>query len=346
MPFETPSLPVLVSRTQSDLAGDALRRSDAQVLARALSGTAYGLYGYLDWIVDQILPDTADEETLERIASLRLNQPRKAAQPASGQVSFMAAALAVVDVDTVLQAGDGRTYKVTVGKTTVAGTNIVTIEAVDAGVIGNADPGLVLTLVQPIEGVAIAFTVLAPGLIGGIALESVESLRARVVRSYRVVPHGGSKDDYETWALECPGVTRAWCRRNYLGPGTVGVFFMRDGDVDPIPDAAQLAEVREYIELLRPVTAELYVIAPVPVPLTYRIRLTPDTSAVRAAVEAQLIDLHSREAGLGDALLLTHIAEAISSSTGETDHRLMAPVADVPAAANQLLTFGGCVWLG
>ncbi|MBK3431397.1 baseplate J/gp47 family protein [Pseudomonas fluorescens] len=346
MPYETPSLPVLVGRTQSDLASDALRRSDAQVMSRAISGTAYGLYGYLKWIADQILPDTADEETLERTARLRLKQPRKAAQPASGPVGFAAAPRAVVDVDTVLQAGDGRTYKVTVGKTTVAGANTCSIEAVDAGVMGNADPGLVLKLVQPIEGVADMFTVLAPGLMGGIAMESVEALRARVSRSYRVIPHGGNRDDYETWALECPGVTRAWCRRNYMGPGTVGLFFMRDDDLDAIPDAAQLAEVLEYIELVRPVTAELYVIAPVPVPVSYHIRLKPDTSVVRAAVEAQLIDLHSREAGLGDGLLLTHIAEAISGSTGETDHRLLAPVADVPAAANQLLTFGGCVWLG
>lgn len=345
MPFDTPSLPVLVSRTQNDLAGDALRRSDAQVLARAVSGTAYGLYGYLSWIVDQILPDTADEETLERIASLRLNQPRKAAQPAEGGASFTAAVDALVDVDTVLQANDGRTYRVAASKTSIAGTNSITVEAVDAGVMGNADPGTVLTLVQPIEGVVSTFTVLAPGLIGGIAQESVESLRARVVRSYRVVPHGGSKDDYETWALECPGVTRAWCRRNYMGPGTVGVFFMRDGDVDPIPGAAKLAEVREHIEPLRPVTAEVYVVAPVAVPVVYRIRLTPDTGAVRDAVEAQLIDLHSREAGLGDVLLLTHIAEAISSSTGETDHKLLAPVANVQAAANQLLTYGGCVWV-
>lgn len=345
MPFDTPSLPVLVNRTQSDLAGDALRRSDAQVLARALSGTAYGLYGYMDWIIDQILPDTADEVTLERMADLRLKQPRKAAQPAEGSVSFTAAANAVVDVGTVLQSSDGRSYKVTVGKTTVAGTNTVAVEAVDAGVIGNADPGLVLNLVQPVEGVAVTFTVLAPGLIGGIAQESVEALRARVVRSYKVLPHGGSRDDYETWALECPGVTRAWCRRKYMGPGTVAVFFMRDGDVNPIPDASQLTEVLDYIEQVRPVTAELYVLAPIPVPVTYRIRLTPDTAAARAAVEAQLIDLHSREAGLGDALLLTHIAEAISGSTGETDHKLLAPVADVPAAANQLLTFGGCVWL-
>ncbi|PMZ59401.1 baseplate J protein, partial [Pseudomonas sp. GW247-3R2A] len=84
MPFETPSLPVLIGRTQGDLASDSLRRSDAQVLARTLGGTAFGLYGYLDWIVEQILPDRADEETLERVALLRLNQPRNPAQPAEG----------------------------------------------------------------------------------------------------------------------------------------------------------------------------------------------------------------------------------------------------------------------
>lgn len=345
MPFETPSLPVLVSRTQSDLAGDAMRRSDAQVLARALSGAAYGLYGYLDWIVDQILPDTADEEILERIATLRLNQPRKPAQPASGEVRFNAAALAVLDAGTVLQANDGRTYKVSVGKTTIAGINSATVEAVDAGVMGNADPGLLLTLVQPVEGVAVTFTVLPPGLIGGVALESVESLRARVVRSYRVIPHGGSKDDYETWALECPGVTRAWCRRNYMGPGTVGIFFMRDDDLDPIPDAAQLEEVRQYIEPLRPVTAEVYVLPPVRLPVVYSIRLVPDTGAGRAAVEAQLTDLHSREAGLGETLLLSHVNEAISSAAGEQDHKLISPSTDITAAPNQLRTYGGCIWL-
>ncbi|SET27090.1 Uncharacterized phage protein gp47/JayE [Pseudomonas sp. NFR09] len=347
MPFETPTLPVLVSRIQSDLASDALRRSDAQVLSRALSGTAYGLYGYLDWIAEQNLPDTADEETLERIANLRLSQPRKAAQPAAGTASFTAAGGRVVDVDTVMQSNDGRAYRVTESVTTVAGINTAKLEAVDAGTLGNIEAGMVLTLIQPVEGLVSTFTVLAPGLIGGITQESVESLRARVVRSYRVIPHGGSPDDYETWALEVPGVTRAWCRRNFLGPGTVGLFVMRDDDANPIPDPAQLAEVRDYIEQpnVRPVTAELYVLPPVPVPVVYQLSLTPDTSAVRAAVTVQLQDLHNREAGLGDKLLITHIGEAISSATGETDHNLISPSDDVLAATNQLLTFGGCLWL-
>ncbi|MFJ2364469.1 baseplate J/gp47 family protein [Pseudomonas sp. NPDC087697] len=345
MPFETPSLPVLIKRTQSDLASDSLRQSDAQVLARTLGGAAFGLYGYLDWIAEQILPDKTDESTLERIAALRLNQPRKAAQSARGSVSFSATAGAVLDVDTLLQSSDGRTYKVTTALTTSNGLNSTTIAALDAGSLGNADAGMTLIPVQPIQGIGGVFSVLAPGLTGGIARESVESLRSRVIRSYRIIPHGGSAQDYETWALECPGITRAWCRGSYLGPGTVGLFVMRDDDPQPVPDATQLALVQAYVEPLRPVTAELHVLAPVRLPVTYSLRLTPDTSAVRAAVEAQLRDLHNREAGLGETLLLTHIAEAISSATGESDHKLVAPAADVTAASNQLLTFGGCVWL-
>lgn len=344
MPFETPSLPVLIQRTQSDLASDSLRQSDAQVLARTLSGAAFGLYGYLDWIAEQILPDKADESTLERIAALRLNQPRKAAQAARGSVSFMAAAGAVLDVDTLLQSSDGRSYKVTAARTTSAGLNSTTIQAVDGGALGNADAGLELTAVQPVQGIGNAFTVLAPGLSGGVARESLESLRSRVIRSYRIIPHGGSADDYETWALECPGITRAWCRRNYFGPGTVAVFVMCDDDPRPLPTGEQLAQVQTYIEALRPVTARVRVMAPVMLPVTYALRLTPDTSAVRAAVESQLRDLHSREAGLGQPLLLSHIREAISSATGEQDHQLLAPLADVPASNNQLLVFGGCQW--
>lgn len=345
MPFDTPNLAQLIDRTRNDLGRAPLRRADAQVLARALGGAAFGLYGYLDWIAEQILPDSADEETLERMAALRLKQPRKAAQRAQGQVGFSAAASARLEVDTLLQSEDGRSYRVTRALSVHAGDNQVSVEALDPGVGGNAEPGTTLFSVQPVAGIAGPFRVLAPGLSGGVATESVESLRARVIRSYRVIPHGGAADDYVTWALECPGVTRAWCRRNYLGPGTVGVFVMRDEDTTPLPTAEQLAAIKAYIEPLRPVTAEVWVLAPVPVPVTYRLRVTPDSSVVRAAVEAQLADLHRREAELGVPLLLSHIREAISGASGERDHRLDWPLTDVPAEGNQLLVYGGCQWL-
>lgn len=59
----------------------------------------------------------------------------------------------------------------------------------------------------------------------------------------------------------------------------------------------------------------------------------------------RLSDLHQREAGLGDTLLITHIRAAVSGSPGETDHLLTTPVADVVAATNQILTLGVITWL-
>jgi uncharacterized phage protein gp47/JayE len=79
--------------------------------------------------------------------------------------------------------------------------------------------------------------------------------------------------------------------------------------------------------------------------VVYRFKsVNPDTTAVRAAIEAQLRDLHNREADLGVSLLISHIREAISSAGGEFDHVLTAPATDVGAGKSELLTFGGCVW--
>jgi uncharacterized phage protein gp47/JayE len=328
MPFETPTLPTLISRTAADLASESLRKSDAQVLARALSGAAYGLYGYLDWISKQILPDTADETTIERQALLRLETPRIAARSASGSATFRAASGAVL-VQAV---------------TTTSGTNVASLEAVDGGALGNAAAALTLTLVQPVLGVDDTFTVLAPGLTGGTDQESIESLRARVIRSYQVIPHGGDADDYVTWALECAGVTRAWTVKNYMGPGTVGVFFVRDGDTDILPDANEVTIVQAYLESKAPVTAEVFALAPTLKPVNYTIKLTPDTTVVRTAVIGELADLHEREAGLGQSLLVSHVREAVSSAEGEMDNTIVSPAADVSAKPNELLTVGAVTW--
>lgn len=345
MPFNTPTLPALILRAQGDLAGSsALLRSDAEVLARVLAAASYGRYGHQAYIADQILPDTADEATLRRMARARLKRDQLPAVAAKGAASFAGAAGAVLDAGTLLQRDDGQRFRVSLPVTLTAPAGVATLEAVDAGQLGNTPAGTTLRTVSPVLGVLDTFTVLAPGLTAGTEAESIETLRARVIRSYKVVAHGGSKSDYETWALEVPGVTRAWVVRHWMGPGTVAVFIVRDGDVDPIPTPEALAQASAYIDNERPVTAEVAVLAPVEKPVPYTIKLTPDSGAVRAAVEAALVDLHNRESDLGVELLSTHIREAISGAAGEKDHKLLAPLDDVPAAANELLTFGGIVW--
>lgn len=343
MPFNVPTLPALISRAQSDLAGEGgLRHSDARVAARTLSGAVFGLYGHQAWLAEQLLPDTCEEDMLLRLAKLRPIRDRLPAVSAAGVASFAGNASAVLDAGTLLQRDDGVQFKVAAAVAGSAGS--VTLEAVEAGALGNTIAGATLKLVSPVLGIVDGFTVTGDGLTGGTDQESIDALRVRVIRSYRQIPHGGNADDYVTWALEVPGVTRAWVRRRWVGPGTVGLFILRDGDPDPIPNAAALEEAQAYIEPLKPVDPELYVMAPIAKPVVYQIALTPDSSAIRAAVEAALRDLHYRESEPGATLLRTHIAEAISTAEGERDHVLAAPLDNVTAAGNEVLTFGGIQW--
>jgi uncharacterized phage protein gp47/JayE len=74
--------------------------------------------------------------------------------------------------------------------------------------------------------------------------ESTDELRARLLARLQNPPHGGNATDYEAWAKEVSGVTRAWSYPLELGAGTVTVRFVRDDDASPIPDAGEVAAVQ------------------------------------------------------------------------------------------------------
>lgn len=344
MAFETPSLPELIARTSADLEGsNAMRRSDAAVLARTHAATVYGLYQYLAWQFAQHRPDTCDEEHLAAHAADR-NVLRKEASPASGFVAVVGNVGAEVNVGDRLERA-GVLYEVVQGAVLSAGAAAVGVQAVDAGISGNQPAGAKLQFISPVLGVESVATVNADGLHGGTELEPIEEWRARVVEAFERVPHGGNVDDYVVWAKEQAGVTRAWVKRNWVGPGTVGVFVVNDA-AEPITlSSVQLADVKAGMEPKRPVTAELHLLTPELVPVPYTLRVTPDTPAVRAAVEQSLQALHARNSELGGRLLHTHIGEAISGSRGEQDHELVSPAADVVPQPHQLLVYGGVTWM-
>jgi len=342
-----PTLPELIERVGGDLTSNAdaaLRRSDQRALVRVHSGASHEMHGYLGWTARQILPDECDEAMLLRHARLRLAVPRKDAAAAAGFVSASGAEGKTIDAGALLQADDQRRYVVVETVAIRAGTAKVQIRALDAGMAGNVAAGVRLRFVSPVVGVSDTVVVLDAGISGGTDQESIDRLRQRVIRSYRLVPDGGNGDDYVTWALEVPGVTRAWCRPRYMGLGTVGVFFMRDDDLNPVPDEQACALVKAHIESRRPVTAELYVLAPKPRPIDFDIRLSPDDEATRQAVVESLSDLLEREGELGVTVLESHLRYAISGARGERDHKLLQPADDVALQPNEIPVMGEVTW--
>lgn len=351
MSFARPTLQQLIDRVQADIESrlpgtDArLKNSVLAILARAEAGGVHGLYGYLDWLANQLMADTAEAEFLDRHVAI-WNVTRLAPAKALGTVTFTGTTGTVIPAGTELQRSDGWLYTTDADATIASGTATAAVTASTAGAAGNTAAAATLTLTSPISGVNSSATVAAGGLTGGTDAETDDALRARLLARLQAPPHGGADFDYVAWATEVAGVTRAWAKPLESGPGTVAVRFMTDNlTVNGIPDAPKVAEVQTYIGARRPVGASPTVSAPTAVALNCTIHIVPDTSAVRAAVQAELTDMLRREAEPGGTILLSHIREAVSLAAGETDSVVSVPSADVTHTASQIAVMGTITWV-
>lgn len=354
MAFNRPSIKEIISRIEADVdsrlvgSDPKLRSSIMNAVVNGVAALTHGLYGNLDWLAKQIIPDTADAEILDRHADWR-KIPRNAAKEATGIVDFAGNDGSVIVVDTILQRSDAVEFTTDSEVTIAAGVASVAVTASVPGQDGNTVAGSILTISTPIPGVDSSPTVNVDGLSGGTDIEDIEDWRARVRERDQSRPQGGAKIDYENWAKDIAGVTRVWVFPQWLGAGTIGVFFTRDDDASIIPDAGEVTTVQDYIDSLRPVTADVTVFAPTDVPQAMTIQIAPNTSAVQTTIESALDDLFRLEAQVEDGagsgtILISHIREAISLAIGETDHVMVSPVADITLSAGELASLGAITW--
>lgn len=355
MPLQQPTLQQLKERALSDiesrLPGAQPRLGSANILgilAQLHAEACFGLYANQAWLARQIHPHTCDADVLDAYALWRAGLTRIAAAKAAGNVTFTGTSGVTVPAATQVQTADGTIYATDAAAVITAGTVTAAVTAIEAGTAGNQIAGVSLSLVSPVAGVNSAATVAAGGLTGGAAAETDERLRARILDALENAAQGGSLQNYITWALAGhSSVTDVWAEENAMGAGTVTVRLVTyDATVDGIPTQTVLDAVFAYIDALRPAGLKgLYVVAPVADTLNFTITgLTPNTQAVKDAVQANLADLLRREAAPGGTLYLSHIREAISLAAGETNHALTSPSADVVSAAGHIPVMGTITW--
>lgn len=344
MTLVRPTLSTLIERARVDIesrlpgADSRLRHSVLDVFVRMHAGAAAGIYGYLENVADQLMPDTASGEYLARHASI-WGLRRKAAVAAIVTATATGTNGSVIAAGAQLTRKDGAIYTVVDVETIAAGTAAITLQAAEAGADGNAPVGTVLTFSSPIAGVNATATV-ATIETTGEEEENDQSLRVRLLLRIRTPPEGGAAADYVAWALAQPGVTRAWCYPGWLGAGTVGLTFVMDDRVDPVPLTADVSAVQDALDVLRPVTADLTVFAPATQVVNMTITSSPGSAGVHAAIVAELQDFFRREAEPGGTLYLSRIREAISQADGEFSHVLTLPAANVVPSAGVLPVLG------
>lgn len=362
MAFERPTLQELITRVEGDIKINlglvtVLRRSFLGVIARVLAGLSHILFGFLKFIEKQAFPDTATDEFLDRWAGI-WGVTRLEATFAQFTCDVVGTAGVTIPAGRIYRRSDGVEYTVDAEVTLTGSGDQIQLTAVVAGANGEVQVADTISILSPIAGLTSEATV-ASVQIEPEDAEGDESLRARLIDRIQNPPSGGAANDYIQWALAVPGITRAWIGPQALGPGTVVVYVVSDNE-DPItPSAPKIQEVFDYIEPLRPVTANVTVVAPVLLPLDMTIELKPNTASVQQAVIDELEDMIFRNAAVegtykapselhDGVILLSRLNEAISIAVGEEDHNITvinggAP-ANVEPGTGELVVLGDITW--
>lgn len=370
MPYPRPTLSQLRAQVSADIvsalsgSGGLLRFSNMGITGEAQAAMAHGHYGYIDWIAQQATPYTATDEYLEAWAAL-VNIFRVAATSAAGSVMFSGTNGTILPSGTQLSRADGVAFITTSTGIVSGGLVTVTASAVDdstgqTGAFGNTDAGVSMSLGSAIAGIQSGGTV-STAFVGGADIEKDDSLRSRMLLRYQQKPQGGAQSDYVAWALEVAGVTRAWCKPNGMGTGTVVVYVMldsaeaahngfpqgNDGVATDEPRAVAATGdqllVANHVLPLQPVTALVYTVAPTAHPINLTIQGVPVAS--RTAATAAIAALFVNEGSPGGTIILAHVWSAIAAVTGVNDFVIQSPTADITNPTGSLPTVGTITWM-
>lgn len=372
MPYNRPTLTELRARNlaaiESELKGigTPLRFSNLNIIGTADAGLAYLHYGYLDWIAKQSVPWSATDENLAGWAALKSVTQKPANAGTNNATIFTGSAGSTLPSGTVLNRGDGYQYttdaEIEIGSLGTATGAITAVlpdpndDPTGGGAAGNTPAGTQLTLDVSISGVDSTVTI-STAITDGADIETEDAFRSRTLLAYQNTPQGGNDDDYEGWALEVSGVTRAWTAPRLMGAGTVGVYIMIDGtdesnhgfpvgtdgiseldDWSAVKATGDQGRVADYIFPLQPVTALVYICSPIQKTVNFIIDgISTADSTTTAAIDAA-IDSVFFESGnpTGGKILLSDLVIALSNVSGTSGFILTSPSANIITAIGEL----------
>jgi uncharacterized phage protein gp47/JayE len=346
MAFPRPTLEQIYRRIIGDVKSSTglkrvLPKSFVGAFAMAMAAVAHTLYGFIDWCYRQLFPFSQDYSQLVIWARDVKGMSPSESSYAILSVLFPGTNATFIPLGTEFQSPDGILFETEEDFFVVDGEVLITLKAQQAGRSGNIETGGTISLTYSIAGLNSDGIVQSIDSTGEEA-ETLDSFRKRVLFELQNPPSGGSFADYIRWAKEVPGVTRAWAFPGALGDGSVAVKFVLDGNEDIIPDNDKIAEVQDYINNVRPITAFVEVSAPIPLPLDIEIAISPNNAEVQTAIELEIGDLVLRNSQVSGAyknedevhdgkILLSKIREAVSIAAGEEDNEIISILGEEPA---------------
>lgn len=230
----------------------------------------------------------------------------------------------------------------------------IAVETEDYGQEANIVAGAQVTLSSPIAGISDTAFVQYGGLSGGADLETDDELRTRIIYRWANPVAQFNDESIINKAKEVSGVTRVWVQDATPTVGQVTIYFTRDNDASPIPDAGEITTTKAKILEIKPAnTADSDVIVSAPTPITVPFTfsaLSPNTTSMQTAITANLTQLFSEDTEVGENLTAYAYQSAIWNTVDtETGARVLSftlstPTTDVTIASGQLAILGAVTY--
>ena len=232
-------------------------------------------------------------------------------------------------------------------------TASIPISSDDFGDAVNLVAGTQLTLQSPIVGVDDVLVVDFGAIGGGTNQETEESLRDRMLDRIQNPTAHFNVSAIVSKASEIAGVTRVFVQEVTPDAGQVTVFFMRDGDANPIPTGSEITKVKDNILTIKPANTtdnDVIVLAPTGVVVDFTFSsITPDTATMQSAIKSNLEQFFAERSLIGvnidEDAYRSAIFNTVDPITGGViqTFTLSLPVGDVVIIAGEIGTLGNIV---
>lgn len=226
------------------------------VFAAVQAGKLKIFYLAIARVQDNVYPDTADDETLQRFGSVKLG--RTAAPATAGEyfVTVTGSIGATIAPETTYKSLDTSTspdklFVLDTLFTFSATSGTIRLRAFEGGADAKLEVGDQVQVTAPIANVD-SFGTVASVEITPVEAETSADYRLSILESFLLEPQGGARTDYRLWSDDAGGVRKVYPYVKIGSPGEINLFVeanIADSiDSNGTPTAAILSDVIEVIE--------------------------------------------------------------------------------------------------
>jgi len=324
-----------------------LRESMAEAIVGVIAAGLNGNYNFIQYVSEQVFPDTASIESLDQWGSV-VGLSRFPAEKGAGFCEFTGVSGSTVPTGAELSTESGNLFEVETGFTLSSTSTSANVIAQDFGTDGNLQTDDELTFTTTYAGMDSIATA-AEDFTGGRDRETDDEYRIRVIEKFQSPAKGGSEDNYVAWVKEAVQATRVWIRSwedSYLygetiEPGYVSAYFAID-DVyqSGIPLPIDQIAVDDYVNELKPIGTFFNSKLPLAGPVDVDVKISPYSVEISGSV-AGALDQAILEHGVpGGTIRVSDFNNALASVTAVDSYNITSPTSNVTLSAGVLHTPG------